>query len=65
VRSGASPGGERHSQEPFARRLVADGCEELGCYGAAALMERHADDLRDAYFILRSEPGFTFPEAPE
>jgi hypothetical protein len=43
--------------------LVADGCEELGCYGAAALVERNADELRDACFIAldivgAGDPGF-------
>jgi hypothetical protein len=46
--------GERLAREPLRYTevwLVADGCEELGCYGAAALVEAHADELRDAYFI--------------
>jgi hypothetical protein len=46
--------GERLAREPLRHTevwLVADGCEELGCYGAAALVEAHAGELRDAYFI--------------
>jgi hypothetical protein len=46
--------GERLAREPLRHTevwLVADGCEELGCYGAAALVEAHADELRDACFI--------------
>jgi len=46
--------GERLAREPLRHTevwLVADGCEELGCYGAAALVETHADELRDAAFI--------------
>jgi hypothetical protein len=46
--------GERLAHDPLRHTevwLVADGCEELGCYGAAALVEGHADALRDAYFI--------------
>jgi hypothetical protein len=58
--------GERLVHEPLRHTevwLVADGCEELGCYGAAALVERHADELRDAYFIAldivgAGDPGF-------
>lgn len=46
--------GERLAYEPLRHTevwLVADGCEELGCYGAAALVDTHADELRDAYII--------------
>ncbi len=58
--------GERLVHEPLRHTevwLVADGCEELGCYGAAALVERNADELRDAYFIAldivgAGDPGF-------
>ncbi len=36
---------------------VVNGCEELGCYGAAALVEAHGDELRDAYFIALDQVG--------
>jgi len=45
---------ERLVREPLRHTevwLVADGCEEVGCYGAAALLAAHADELRDACFI--------------
>jgi hypothetical protein len=58
--------GERLVRDPLRHTevwLVADGCEELGCYGAAALVERNGDELRDAYFIAldivgAGDPGF-------
>ncbi len=58
--------GERLAHEPLRHTevwLVTDGCEEVGCYGAAALLEAHADGLRDAYFISLDivgvgDPGF-------
>lgn len=46
--------GERLAQEPLSHTevwLVADGCEEVGCYGAAALLDAHAEELRDACFM--------------
>jgi hypothetical protein len=56
--------GERLAREPLRYTevwLVADGCEELGCYGAAALVEAHADELRDAYFIALDIVGVGDP----
>jgi len=73
--------GERLAREPLRYTevwLVADGCEELGCYGAAALVETHADELRDAYLFAldivgAGDPAFLssdgllrkYPVAPE
>lgn len=45
---------ERLQKEPLRNSevwLVTDGCEEVGCYGAAALVDAHADELRQAYLI--------------
>jgi hypothetical protein len=56
--------GERLVHEPLQHTevwLVADGCEELGCYGAAALVEAHADELRDAYLITLDIVGIGDP----
>lgn len=58
--------GERLTREPLQHTevwLVVNGCEELGCYGAAALVETHAEELREAYFIAidqvgAGDPGF-------
>jgi len=46
--------GQRLTHEPLRHTevwLVADDSNEPGCYGAAALAETHADELRDAYFV--------------
>ncbi len=46
--------GERLAQEPLQHTevwVVNNGCEELGCYGMAALLDAHGDALRDAYFL--------------
>ncbi|NLE45842.1 MAG: Zn-dependent exopeptidase M28 [Chloroflexi bacterium] len=46
--------GHRLAQYPLQHTevwLVADGCEELGCYGAAALVDQHPDELRNATII--------------
>jgi hypothetical protein len=52
--------GERLTHQPLQHIevwLVADGCEELGCYGAEALIQAHADDLRDTYLIAMDIVG--------
>ncbi|HEY66167.1 MAG TPA: Zn-dependent exopeptidase M28 [Caldilineae bacterium] len=52
--------GERLTREPLQHTevwLVPNGCEELGCYGAAALVEAHPDELRQAYFITLDQVG--------
>ena len=46
--------GERLAQEPLQHTevwVVNNGCEELGCYGVAALLDAHGPTLRDAYFL--------------
>lgn len=46
--------GERLAQEPLAHTevwVVNTGCEELGCYGMAALLEAHDALLREALFL--------------
>jgi Zn-dependent M28 family amino/carboxypeptidase len=56
--------GERLAHQPLRYTevwLVADGCEELGCYGAAALIEDHAHELRDASFIALDIVGVGDP----
>jgi hypothetical protein len=43
--------GERLAQEPLQHTevwVVNNGCEELGCYGMAALLDAHGPALRDA-----------------
>ncbi len=45
---------ERLKEEPLANTevwTVNSGCEEVGCYGAAAFLREHRDKLKDAYFI--------------
>ncbi|NOZ27058.1 MAG: M28 family peptidase [Chloroflexi bacterium] len=52
--------GERLIHEPLRHTevwLVPNGCEELGCYGAAALVEAHPEELRQAYFITLDQVG--------
>lgn len=56
--------GERLTREPLHHTevwLVADGCEELGCYGAAALVEAHAAELQDTIFIALDIVGVGDP----
>jgi len=46
--------GERLAAEPLQHTevwIVNNGCEELGAYGMAALIEAHGEALRDAYFL--------------
>ncbi len=52
--------GKRLVREPLLHTevwLVADGCEELGCYGAGALVKTHAGELRDACLIAMDIVG--------
>ncbi|MGQ9572908.1 MAG: M28 family metallopeptidase, partial [Dehalococcoidia bacterium] len=45
---------ERLKHEPLANTevwLVNSGCEEVGCYGAAAFLREHREELKDAYFV--------------
>ncbi len=46
--------GERLAQEPLRHTevwVVNTGCEEVGCYGIAALLDAHSALLGDAYFL--------------
>ncbi len=55
---------ERLAQEPLRHTevwLLNTGCEELGAYGAAAFLDRHGDELRDAYFINFDQLGVGAP----
>jgi len=45
---------ERLKDEPLANTevwAINSGCEEVGCYGAAAFLREHREELRGAYFI--------------
>ena len=45
---------ERLKEEPLANTevwAVNSGCEEVGCYGAAAFLREHREELKEAYFI--------------
>jgi hypothetical protein len=45
---------ERLKDEPLANTeiwIVNSGCEEVGCYGAAAFLRDHRKELKGAYFI--------------
>jgi hypothetical protein len=45
---------ERLKDEPLASTEVwalNSGCEEVGCYGAAAFLREHREELKNAYFI--------------
>jgi hypothetical protein len=45
---------ERLKEEPLANTevwVVNSGCEEVGCYGAAAFLQEHREELKEAYFI--------------
>jgi hypothetical protein len=45
---------ERLKDEPLANTEVwalSSGCEEVGCYGAAAFLREHREELKDAYFV--------------
>jgi hypothetical protein len=45
---------ERLKAEPLANTevwVVNSGCEEVGCYGAAAFLREHREELAEAYFI--------------
>lgn len=56
--------GERLAREPLRHTevwLAADGCEELGAYGVRALLEAHADTLRDADWIALDMVGIGAP----
>ncbi len=51
---------ERLQQEPLANTEVwalNSGCEEVGCYGAAAFVREHREELGDAYFIALDSVG--------
>ena len=46
--------GERLALQPLENTevwIVGNGCEEVGCYGIAALLRRHPIELREAYFL--------------
>jgi hypothetical protein len=46
---------ERLKDEPLANTEVwtlNSGCEEVGCYGAAAFLREHREELKGAYFIV-------------
>lgn len=56
--------GERLAREPLEHTevwLVANGCEELGAYGIAALLDRHGETLRDADFVSLDMVGMGTP----
>jgi len=45
---------ERLKEEPLASTevwVVNNGCEEVGCYGAAAFLREHREKLKEAYLI--------------
>jgi hypothetical protein len=45
---------EHLKEEPLANTevwAVNSGCEEVGCYGAAAFLREHREELKQAYFI--------------
>jgi hypothetical protein len=51
---------ERLQKEPLANTEVwalNSGCEEVGCYGAAAFVREHREELRNAYFIALDSVG--------
>lgn len=51
---------ERLAHEPLARTqvwAVCSGCEEVGCYGAAAFVARHRRELKGAYFLVIDSVG--------
>jgi len=46
--------GERLAKSPLGNTevwIVNDGCEEVGAYGIAALLDAHGEELRDALFL--------------
>lgn len=51
---------ERLARQPLARTqvwAVCSGCEEVGCYGAAAFVARHKQALKGAYFLVIDSVG--------
>ena len=51
---------EQLQQMPLANTevwVVCSGCEEVGCYGAAAFVREHPQELRDARFITLDSVG--------
>ncbi|MDP2948969.1 MAG: M20/M25/M40 family metallo-hydrolase, partial [Chloroflexota bacterium] len=51
---------EQLQREPLANTEVwalCSGCEEVGCYGAAAFIREHLQELRDARFITLDSVG--------
>ncbi len=51
---------EQLQKEPLANTevwLLNSGCEEVGCYGAAAFVREHREELREAYFIALDSVG--------
>jgi hypothetical protein len=45
---------ERLNEQPLANTevwAINSGCEEVGCYGAAAFLREHREELEQAYFI--------------
>ncbi len=56
--------GERLAAQPLKNTevwVVGNGCEEVGCYGIAALLRRHPTELRDAYFLNFDMVGIGTP----
>lgn len=51
---------ERLARQPLSRTqvwAVCSGCEEVGCYGAAAFVARHRQELRGAFFLVIDSLG--------
>lgn len=56
--------GERLHENPLHNTevwIVTNGCEEVGCYGIAALLRRHPIELKNAYFLNFDMVGIGTP----
>jgi len=52
---------KQHSLRNCEVWIVNNGCEELGCYGINALLERHQSTLKDAWFLDLDMIGIGVP----